>query len=82
MGFGKKTPYLTSQTKFWVGIANGGYHVFPGTYLNVVEAHSTRHITSIDNLEFSDFNPLASGGGPRWSRTEKYVSGMIAIPPR
>ncbi len=81
VGFEKTTPSLLYQHPFWIGTANTGYHVFPGTFENVVEAHSTRHFTSIDNLEFSTFNPIAPGGGPRWTNTEKYRSGLIALPP-
>jgi hypothetical protein len=33
-----------------------------------------------DNIEVSAFNPLATGGGPRWTRSEKYRSGLIAVP--
>lgn len=81
VGFETSTPRYLYNFPYWVGIANTGYHVFPGTFGQVVEAHSTRHFTSIDNLEFSDFNPMATGGGPRWTGSEKYRSGMIAFPP-
>lgn len=81
VGFGSTSPRLLDNQEFWIGTANGGYHVFPGTFSNVVEAHSTRPLHSIDNLEFSIFNPLATGGGPRWSAKEKYLSGMVALPP-
>jgi hypothetical protein len=82
VGFGNDTPTLLYDVEFWVGTAHTGYHVFPGTRDQVVEAHSTRHITSHDNLEFSEFAPMKKGGAPRWTRTEKYRSGLIAIPPR
>jgi hypothetical protein len=81
VGFEKATPSYLTTIPFWIGTANTGYHVFPGTEENVVEAHSTRDIDSIDNLEFSFFSPLKYGGGPRWTDTEKYRSGMIAVPP-
>jgi hypothetical protein len=35
---------------------------------------------SIENIEFSKFNPLASGGGPRWTASLKYRSGLICVP--
>jgi len=82
VGFGYGRPRVLNETKFWVGIANTGYHVFPGTFADVVEAHSTRDIMSKDNLEFSVFSPFADGGGPKWSATEKYRSGLIALPPK
>lgn len=81
VGFGDQEPEVLKDQPFWVGTANVGYHVFPGTYGKVVEAHSTRHITAIDNLEVSMFNPFANGGGPRWTPKEKYRSGLIALPP-
>lgn len=81
VGFGETTPPILKGIPYWVGTANTGYHVFPGTFEKVVEAHSTRHITAFDNLEFSDFNPFGAGGGPRWTRSEKYRSGLFALPP-
>ncbi len=81
VGFGTAEPKVLQTAAFWIGTANTGYHVFPGTFGDVVEAHSTRHITAIDNLEFSRFSPFATGGGPRWTKTEKYRSGLIALPP-
>ena len=80
-GFGEGTPQVLHSVPFWVGTAHTGYHVFPGTYGNVIEAHSTRGITSINNMEFSVFAPMKNGGGPRWTATEKYRSGMIVLPP-
>jgi hypothetical protein len=80
VGFEKTVPQYLGQVPFWVGTANTGYHVFPGTFQEVVEAHSTREIISKDNLEFSKFNPLA-GQGPKWTGSEKYRSGLIAVPP-
>jgi hypothetical protein len=81
VGFGKGSPRRLRRVPFWVGTAHTGYHVFPGTKNDVVEAHSTRHITAFDNFEFSKFAPFATGGGPRWTKTEKYRSGLIVIPP-
>jgi len=82
VGFEKRTPSYLFGVPFWVGIAHTGYHVFPGTNEKVIEAHSTRHITSYANLEFSDFSPMAKGGAPRWTSTQKYRSGLIAVPPK
>jgi hypothetical protein len=80
VGFGRQVPFSFQQVEFFVGIAHAGYHVFPGRRGDVIEAHSTRRLEAFDNLEFSQFNPLAPKGGPRWTRTEKYRSGVIAIP--
>ncbi len=81
VNFGTKVPPKFKQFPFFIGIANTGYHVFPGFRGHVIEAHSTRKLTAIDNLEDSPFNPLEKGGGPRWSVSEKYRSGLIAVPP-
>lgn len=81
VGFDRSIPPFIKTVPFWIGIANTGYHVFPGTEENVVEAHSTREIDSRDNLEFSFFSPLVYGGGPRWTDIEKYRTGLIAVPP-
>ena len=82
VGFGTHVPSEFRRVPFFVGVAHTGYHVFPGFAGDVIEAHSTRPLDSIDNLEKSPFNPLATGGGPRWTASEKYRSGIIGIPPR
>lgn len=82
VGFGTTLPAEFRSVPFFVGVAHTGYHVFPGFAGDIIEAHSTRRLNSFDNLEKSSFNPLKSGGGPRWTSTEKYRSGLIAIPPK
>ncbi|MBY0383518.1 hypothetical protein K2X05_00030 [bacterium] len=80
VGFNDQQPGFFKSIPFFVGIAHAGYHVFPGRYGDVIEAHSMRDLNSRDNLEFSQFNPLATGGGPRWTKSEKYRSGVIVVP--
>jgi hypothetical protein len=80
VGF-KKSPAPSFKTvPIFVGTAHAGFHVFPGRRGDVIEAHSMRTMDSIDNIEFSKFNPMASGGGPRWTATLKYRSGLICVP--
>lgn len=81
VGFGETVPEAFAQIPFFIGVAHGGYHVFPGVTGEVIEAHSTRQLSGVDNLERSPFNPLAPGGGPRWTPKEKYRSGILAVPP-
>jgi hypothetical protein len=81
VGFRTDAPEFMKDIPFAIGTAHAGYHVFPVSYGDAIEAHSTRSLFSIDNLEYSPFNPLEVGGGPRWTRTEKYRSGIIVIPP-
>ncbi len=83
VGFQKQTPAIFKTVPFFVGTAHAGYHVFPGSMGKVVEAHSMRALSSKDNLEFSDFNPLDQEhhGGPIWTNSEHYRSGVIVIPP-
>jgi hypothetical protein len=81
VGFEDGTPQILYSVPFWVGTAHTGYHVFPGTYERVIEAHSTKGITDVNNMEFSQFAPMKQGGGPRWTATQKYRSGMIVLPP-
>lgn len=81
VGFGSQSPAALRHVPFFIGVAHTGYHVFPGFRGDVIEAHSMRALDSIDNLEKSPFNPLAKGGGPRWTATEKYRSGIIGVPP-
>lgn len=80
VGFRKVQPAAFATVPFFVGIAHAGYHVFPGMNGQVVEAHSMREMIARDNIEVAPFNPLASGGAPRWTRSEKYRSGLIAVP--
>ncbi len=82
VGFGTNVPAAFRSAPFFVGVAHTGYHVFPGFNGNVIEAHSTRRLDSVDNLEKSPFNPLATGGGPRWTASEWYRSGLIGLPPK
>jgi hypothetical protein len=80
VGFGTKPSAAFRKVPFFVGTAHDGYHVFPGRRGDVIEAHSMRDLDAADNLEVSRFNPLGPGGGPRWTRREKYRSGLIAVP--
>jgi hypothetical protein len=80
VGFKKTQPAAFKTVPFFVGIAHAGYHVFPGRRGDVVEAHSMRLMTARDNIEVAPFNPLAAGGAPRWTQSEKYRSGVIAVP--
>ena len=79
-GFIRTPPASFKTVPFFVGIAHAGYHVFPGRRGDVVEAHSMRLMTAKDNIEVAPFNPLAPGGAPRWTNSEKYRSGLIAVP--
>ncbi len=82
VNFGTSVPRFFTQVPFFVGTAHVGYHVFPGRRGEVIEGHSTRPLNSIDNMQFSTFNPLngLKGGGPQWTNSEHYRSGLIAIP--
>ncbi len=80
VGFGKVQPTSFKTVPIFVGIAHAGYHVFPGRRGDVIEAHSMREMIDKDNIEVAPFNPLATGGAPRWTRSEKYRSGLIAVP--
>jgi hypothetical protein len=80
VGFKKSPPASFRSVPIWIGTAHAGYHVFPGRRGDVIEAHSMRQMNSIENIEFSKFNPLGSGGGPRWTPSLKYRSGLICVP--
>lgn len=82
VGFGTNVPGEFRRADFFLGVAHTGYHVFLGFDGEVIEAHSTRALSSVDNLERSPFNPLGRGGAPRWTPREKYRSGLVATPPR
>lgn len=82
VGFNKTLPDEIKQIPFFVATAHAGYHMFPGFYGQVIEAHSMRRLNSIDNMEIGEFNPLAQGGSPKWTNIEKYRSGIVAVPPK
>ncbi len=76
--FGHFPPRWLKKVPFFFGIAHLGYHVFPATYGDIMEAHSTRKITDKKTVEKSKFQPLIPLGGPRGGQ---YNSGLMAIPP-
>lgn len=78
VNFGGGSPSVFKRAPFFVGIAHQGYHVFPGTYGQIIEGHSTRAITDPNAIETSRFSPLTKGGGPRGG---PYKSGLVAVPP-
>jgi hypothetical protein len=80
VGFIKSPPASFKTVPVFVGIAHAGYHVFPGRRGDVIEAHSMRQMIAEDNIEVAPFNPLGTGGAPRWTNSEKYRSGVIAVP--
>lgn len=80
VNFGSILPESFKRAPFFFGVAHAGYHVFPGFYGQVIEAHSSRQLDSISNMERGVFNPL-NGGSPMWSNTEWYRSGIVAVPP-
>lgn len=75
--FDESVPASFSRIPFFLGVANLGYHVFPGFEGTVIEGHSTRKLTDVKTVETSPFNPLMRGGGPRGS----YFSGLMVVPP-
>ncbi|HEY8278316.1 MAG TPA: hypothetical protein VIH99_01750 [Bdellovibrionota bacterium] len=79
--FGKKVPERIRNVPFFVGIAHLGYHVFPGSYGQIIEGHSTRKITDRLTVETSAFAPLTQDGGPHGGPNGAYKSGIVAVPP-
>ncbi len=77
VNFGKNVPEAIKSVQFFVGTSHMGYHVFPGTYGNIIEGHSTRPLTDAKTLQSAPFNPLG-GGGPT---DGEYRSGIVAVPP-
>lgn len=77
VNFGTRVPRALTDAPLFLGTAHTGYHVFPGAYGHVIEAHSTRSLRDYQTIEEATFNPLKNGGAPRG----KYRSGLIAVPP-
>ncbi len=73
VGFDTALPSTFLNAPFFIGVAHTGYHVFPGFEGTVIEAHSTRLLSSINNLETSRFNPLARGAARVGRRTRNTV---------
>ena len=80
VNFGSRAPQKFNNIPFFLGVAHGGYHVFPGFYGEVIEGHSTRPLTDYKTIETDMFNPVF-GGSPKASGRSIYRSGVIAIPP-
>lgn len=59
--FGAATPQFLKDEPFYMGIAHMGFHVFLGSYGEVIEGHSKRPISDDSLLERSEFNPLNDG---------------------
>lgn len=78
--FGTSPPAAFRRCPDFVGTAHDGYHVFPGQGGTVIETHSMPNLLDKANIEVSPFNPLGLGGGPRWSPSVKYLSGLVAVP--
>jgi hypothetical protein len=66
---------LIRKIPFFVGVANGGYHVYMGAHGMVIESHSTRNPSDQTNIEVRPFNHFGL------LRGESYLSGVIAVPP-
>ncbi len=89
VNFGVRPPQDFKAIPFFVGTAHAGYHVFPGFRGNVFEGHSMRAMSSKNNLEIGEFNPLYQAmngipdghGAPTWTNSEHYRSGVIVVPP-
>lgn len=77
VNFGTEVPEAIKPVPFFVGTAHMGYHVFPGSFGNIIEGHSTRPLTDAKTLQSAPFNPIG-GGGPT---DGEYRSGIVAIPP-
>lgn len=80
VGFKNRPPPDLARVPLFIGTAHAGYHVFPGFGAKVIEAHSMRALNDPQSLEVSVFNPIG-GGGPKWTRSEHYRSGVLVIPP-
>ena len=61
VNFGRRTPDFLLDQQFYLGIAHQGFHVFMGSYGEVIEGHSKGKIDDELALERSYFNPLNDG---------------------
>lgn len=77
INFNETEPAYLKNIPFFVATAHMGYHVFPGSYGIVTEAHSMRPITDQNTVESAPFNPLSDTGAP----SGRYRSGMLSVPP-
>ena len=89
VGYGTKIPAKFTRIPFFVGTAHGGFHVFPGKFGKVIEAHNHTRITNKRTVEAGPFDPL--GQLPTQNHRPEfhpdagaygiYRSGIIAVPP-
>lgn len=70
-----KADEFLQSLPFFVGIANGGYHVYLGSKGMIIESHSTRGPTDQTNIELRPFNQFGL------FEKESYLTGVIAVPP-
>jgi len=77
VNFGQRTPRSFSKIPFFVGTAHTGYHVFPGTFGQVIEHIHQSNITESNSVSILKFNPLKKTEGPHGN----FKTGLIAIPP-
>lgn len=73
--FNRNALEILRNIPFFVGVANGGYHVYLGSKGMVIESHSTRSPTDATNIELRPLNQFGLDKG------ESYLSGVIAVPP-
>lgn len=72
---------------YFIGVAHGGFHVFPGTYGTIIESHSPYNPDRAQNIEVGEFNPpFGSPNGLTVTvdgrrQMVHYHSGIIAVPP-
>lgn len=83
VNMGTRIPEKFKAVPFWVGTAHTGYHTFPGTYGQAMEAHSIMISTSKRMVEAGPFNPMddENRGSPRGLTNGRFRSGLIAVPP-
>lgn len=75
-------PEKFRRVPFFVGTVHSGFHVFPGTFGHVIEAHNKSRPTNRRTIEDGAFDTLhPREPHPNGGAYGRYRSGLIAVPP-
>ncbi len=80
--YGPSVPAKFLKVPFFVGTVHTGFHVFPGKFGFVIEAHNRSRPTNKRTIEAGNFDPShPREPHPNAGAYGTYRSGLIAVPP-
>jgi len=80
--YGTTVPAKFTRVPFFVGNVHTGFHIFPGKFGYVIEAHNRSRPTNRRTIEAGNFDPShPREPHPNGGAYGTYRSGLIAVPP-